>query len=224
MLKVLRLFILFGCLACGLRLGALHAQEYKFEWGGALSTLYYQGDYASSPLKAQYSAGASLLFRHNLNFRMAYRVGISLDVLRGRQRGSGEVFPETTPERFSRKMISLDLRAEYNFYPYSDKFSYLDTQRFTPYLFLGAGVGLLPQGSLSWAPYLSVGVGMKYKLSSRLNLGLSYQRAVAFSDDIDHTVTPMGVRPGAMAGVDGFGKLSFDISWDIATRRSNGCD
>ena len=145
--------------------GSLHAQEYKFEVGGMAGGAFYMGDTnKNSPFKGLNPA-AGAVFRYNINFRWALKANLMWGQVSGSTQGGANVFPNEGQTDFSRSLIELGGQAEFNFFPYSDKFDYAGAKRFSPYLLLGIGMTVAPGGESSFAsPNIPMGVGVKYKL------------------------------------------------------------
>jgi len=141
------------------------AQEYKYEIGGMGGGAFYMGDVnKSTPLKGM-NPSLGLVFRYNANFRIAFKGGLTWARVTGSTAGLKNAFPGGMQTAFSRNVVDLGGQFEFNFFPYSDKFAYLNTQRLAPYLLVGLGGTVATgQGRTFGGLNLPIGVGIKYKL------------------------------------------------------------
>ena len=122
-------FLLVGCCWIG------KAQEYKYEIGGMVGGSYYMGDLNKNAFFKGLNPSLGVVFRYTPNFRWA----VKTDLLWGRVSGSTDglenVFPNGATASFERNFFELGGQMEFNFLPYSDKFAYLNTKRFSPYIY-----------------------------------------------------------------------------------------
>lgn len=207
-----------------------YTQEYKYEIGGHLSTQHYNGDLARKGLFSSWDLGAGANFRYNINFRTAIHSSLNLYRLRGDSKWSDNTFPTNTQLSFTKILYDISVGGEYNFYPYSDKFAYLECRRFSP--FIGAGIGSLMGKSNQWQiiPFIQTSLGIKYKPINRLNVIISYNLKYTTSDKLEATKQnlsgvndPFGVHQSFLKGTDLIGILSLSITWDIAFRKESNC-
>ena len=121
-------FLLVGCCWVG------NAQEYKYEIGGMVGGSYYMGDLNKNAFFKGLNPSLGVVFRYTPNFRWA----VKTDLLWGRVSGSTDglenVFPNGATASFERNFFEVGGQMEFNFLPYSDKFAYLNTKRFSPYI------------------------------------------------------------------------------------------
>lgn len=200
------------------------AQDYKYEIGVSGGAAYYVGDlnpFGVSDLHVPFGG----LARYNLNFRWALRADLIIGKLSGKADRDGNAFFEGALPTFSRNFVDLGIGGEFNFFPYSDKFKYKGTKRFTPYI--ASGTGLLFAGGEEslFAPYLGLGAGLKYKLTDRINLGCRLMYKQLFSDALDAPKKgdvpkdPYKLNEGFLKNGDGYMSLMFSITWDFSPRR-----
>ena len=177
------LLILLSCFGF---FSSLHAQEYKFEIGGMAGGAFYMGDANKTALFKGLSPSAGAVFRYNANFRWAIKGDLLWARVSGSTIGIDNVFPDKLEVSFDRNLIELGGQAEFNFFPYSDKFTYLNTKRYTPYILLGIGVTVAPGGEKTFAGLnIPLGVGFKYKLMERLNLGCEFSFRKLIGDGLE---------------------------------------
>jgi opacity protein-like surface antigen len=203
-----------------------HAQEYLYEIGGMGGVASYMGDAnKTAPFKGLNPA-LGVVFRYNTNFRVAFKGDLAWAKVSGSTEGLENVFPGRAQASFDRNLFELGGQFEFNFFPYSDKYAYLNTKRFTPYLLVGLGATVAPGNGRTFAGVnLPVGAGVKYKLKNRLNLGLEYSVRKLFGDGLDVTDdsnlilnNPYGISGSMMKNKDWYPVLTFSVTWDFGPR------
>ena len=208
-------FLLVGCCWIG------KAQEYKYEIGGMVGGSYYMGDLNKNAFFKGLNPSLGVVFRYTPNFRWA----VKTDLLWGRVSGSTDglenVFPNGATASFERNFFELGGQMEFNFLPYSDKFAYLNTKRFSPYF----GVTVAPGNQTFASLNIPLGVGVKYKVINRLNLGCEFSFRKLFGDSFDVTDgnngfldNPYGVASSAFKNKDWYSLLMFSVTWDFGLR------
>ena len=125
-------------------------------------------------------------------------------------------------------MIDLGGQAEFNFFPYSDLYKYLNTKRISPYIAGGAGFAAAPgNGELFFSPYLSLSTGVKYKLKNRINIGAEWSVRKLFSDGLDVNRSnklldnPYRMESGLLKNKDWYSMLTIGITYDFGLRDCN---
>ncbi|MDR1764142.1 MAG: porin family protein [Dysgonamonadaceae bacterium] len=213
------LIAVFALLACTTAV----AQEYKYEIGGMLGTSMYMGDAnETSRLQGMNPAGG-LVFRRNFNFRWAFKADLMAGKVSGDTKNTENVFFDNQQAAFNRTFFGLGGQMEFNFLPYSDKFAYLNTSRIAPYITAGLGFTLAPgDGRTFFAMRLPLGIGIKYKIVNRLNLGLEYTINHLFSDSFDSPSkegfaldNPYGTGYGFLKNNDNCNTLMLSLTWDF---------
>ena len=217
--KLITLFFLFVC-------STAVAQEYKYEIGGAGGMSMYMGDANPNSFFQGWNPSAGVVFRNNLNFRWAFKGDLSFGRVAGDTKNVSNVFPYDSQDSFSRSFFNLGGQMEFNFLPYSDKFAYLNTSKISPYSFLGLGLTVAPgENQTFFSPNFSVGLGVKYKIKNRLNLGLEYTVHKLFGDGFDapnkdgfNLDNPYKTNKGLFKNKDWYNTLFFSITWDFGLR------
>jgi len=202
------------------------APEYKFEIGGMAGISFYMGDANKTTLFKQMNPGAGIVFRYNANFRIAIKGDLAWAGVSGSTKGLDNVFPDDAQASFSRNLFELGGQFEFNFFPYSDKFAYLNTKRFTPYMLVGLGITVAPGGSNTFiSPNVPIGVGVKYKLKNRINVGGEFTFRKLFRDDLDVTDNsnrilddPYGIGGSVLKNKDWYSLLMFSVTYDFGLR------
>ncbi|MDU1904325.1 MAG: DUF6089 family protein [Dysgonomonas sp.] len=207
----------------------MSAQEYEFEIGGAAGTSFYMGDANKSKLLQNPNLAGGVVFRYNRNFRWAYKANLLVGGVSGDTRKSGNVFPNGENASFSRTFCELGAQVEYNFFHYSDKYQYLGTKRFSPYLFTGLGVTYGSGNNTFLGLNLPLGMGFKYKLKDRLNLGFEFSFRKLFGDSFDVTKKngdfdledPYHIESSFFKNKDWYILTMFSITWDFGLRKKS---
>ena len=203
----------------------LMAQEYKYEIGGALGGAFYMGDANNNMFFKGLNPSASAVFRYNRNFRWAVKANLTWAKVSGATEGLENVFPEKAQASFGRNVIDLGGQMEFNFFPYSDKFAYSQTKRLSPYVFVGIGAMVSPgAGGTIISPNIPLGMGLKYKLMDRLNIGCEFSFRKLFTDGIDvaegNTLldNPYDIESSILKNKDWYSFLHFSVTWDFGRR------
>lgn len=200
----------------------LRAQEYKYEIGGMAGGAFYMGDANKIAVFKGLNPALGAVFRYNINFRWALKANLMWGRVSGTTEGMENVFPDNTQTTFSRDLAELGGQAEFNFFPYSDKFAYSGAKRFTPYILVGIGVTVAPGGGKTFAsPNIPLGVGVKYKLRNRINLGGEFSFRKLFGDGLegkDALDDPYGIKGSALKNKDWYSFLLLSVTWDFGPR------
>ena len=99
--------------------------------------------------------------------------------------------------------------------------SYRQLKRISPYITAGVGVTMWSTGGkTSGAFTLPFGIGVKYKPSRRLNLGLEFLMKKTFSDRLDGSSLddPMGIESSFIKNTDWYSTLTFTVSYEFSKR------
>lgn len=159
---------------------------YKFDVGASIGMSGYIGDAnRSNPFKHPGFDG-ELSMRYLPDVRWALRAVLSTMSLSGNTADMSDVLPDGVQYDFHSQTTSLEVRGEFNFLPYGIGETYKRLRRISPYLVLGVGLSLSSSGgNTSVAPIVPMGLGVKYKVSPRLNLGMEFTMAKVFGDHVD---------------------------------------
>jgi len=200
------------------------AQEYKYEIGGMLGASMYMGDANQTALLRGFNPAGGLVFRRNFNFRWALKTDLMMGRITGNTKNTDNVFPNRGEASFARNFFEAGGQIEFNFLPYSDKFAYLNTSKIAPYLLTGLGFAVAPagKGRTFGSVYFPLGIGVKYKIRNRINLGVEYAVHKLFSDSFDapdkegfNLDNPYKIRSGLLKNKDWYNTLMFSVTWDF---------
>lgn len=197
------------------------AQEddmYKMEIGAGLGLVSYEGDFNGSITKGA-QPGASLLLRRVFNPYMDVR----LDLMYGKLKGSSEkqdtYYPDFQQEKydFSNTLIDASLTYEYNFWPYGTGRDYRGAQKLTPFVFLGIGATYVKTEQKGvFTGNLPLGVGVKYKIGKRVNLGVEWAIHFSLSDELDGVKDPYMIKSSGMfKNTDCYSALQLTLTYSF---------
>lgn len=217
---------LFGafilCLVNGVRADGL---EYRYELGvmGGMSGYYGDANY-HVPFK-NINAMGGVLWRYNINPRMAVKSALSVAGISGNTADYDNRYPGADVA-FSRALYELGAQFEYSFWAYGDGTGYKSTHRLVPYIFAGVGVTFAPKPAQHvFAANLPIGLGVKYKVVQRLNIGCELSFRFTTTDKLDVTNRaalvlddPYGIKSGALKNKDGYSFLSIFVTYDLSPK------
>jgi hypothetical protein len=212
-------YLIMGCSAAA-------GQEYKYEIGGMAGTSMYLGDANEASLLRGWQPAGGLIYRYNMDFRWALKADLLMGKVSGDTKNEANVFPNHAQAAFQRNFFELGGQIEFNFLPYSDKFAYLNTRKISPYLFAGLGLTLATGGDTFFGLNLPMGVGVKYKVKHKVNLGVEYGVHRLFGDAFDAPVSgkgfnlnnPYQVQQGMFKNKDWYNTLLFSVTWEFGLR------
>lgn len=205
----------------------LKAQDdYKFEIGGMVGTSFYMGDANKTKLYQSPGVSVGAIFRYNIDLRWSIKNNFVLGRISGDTRNSGNKFPFDEQASFSRLFYELGSQIEFNFFNYSDKFGYLGAKRLSPYLFTGMGITFASGEKKFLDMNIPIGVGLKYKIRDRLNLGFEFSFRKLFSDSFDVTKknanfdldSPYKIKGNFLKNNDWYSLTMISITWDFGAR------
>ena len=195
--------------------------EYRAEIGGGIGLVAYQGDFNAS-LTAGMQPMGSVLARYRFNPRMGLALNVSYGKLKGASDGTKTWYPEfrDSVTEFSNTVVDAGLRYEYNFWPYGTGREYRGAVRFTPYVAIGLGMTYArTSGGGVVAGNVPVGVGVKYKAGTRLNVGLEWVMHFSMSDKLDGVADPYGIKSSGMfKNTDCYSTLQLSLTYDIMAK------
>ena len=210
--------LLLLMLAAMLNMNAQTDDEYLMEIGGGVGFLGYLGDY-NNVLTRDLQPMATLLVRRNLSPYMGLRLAASFGKLKGDERDVKTVYPSTgvTPYSFSRTLTDVSLTYEYNFWPYGTGHDYYGAKRLTPFVFLGLGGTYAGgDGSSVFTANVPIGLGLKYKVGQRMNVGVEWAMHFSMSDKLDGRKDPYGITSsGIFKNTDCYSVLQLTLSYSF---------
>ena len=204
---------------------AVSAQEleYNMELGGMMGGCFYMGDANyTTPFKDVAMLGG-VLARYNINPRMAVKGDLAVGRIKGSTKGMENKFPNGGHSTFSRNVFELGAQFECNLFAYGTGAGYKDSRRLAPYMLAGIGMTYAPKpANHVVAMNIPLGLGVKYKLAERLNVGAEWSMRFTTSDKLDVTNKaglqlndPYGIKGKGLKNKDSYSWLMLYISYDM---------
>lgn len=216
-----RLLTLLVCAATALTATAQTDDQYRMEIGVGAGMVAYEGDYNGSITSGMQPA-ATVMLRRIFNPYMGLRLAATYGKLKGSDRGLKTYIPGTddTPYEFNNTLADLSLTYEYNFWPYGTGHDYRGAKRLTPFIFAGLGATYVTGGGNNvFTANLPLGLGVKYKLAPRLNLGVEWAMHFSLSDKLDGTADPYGIKSsGLFKNTDCYSALQVSLTYSFMAK------
>lgn len=217
MLKIKTLALL-ALMACPIHLSAQEL-EYKMEIGAMAGMSSYLGDANyTNPLSHLKPAGG-LVARYNFNTRMALKFNLSYAGIGGNSAERSNKYPDGKNWKFDTSVVDFGCQYELNFFGYgTGAATYKGNKRIAPYIHLGLGMtygqGVKPEGSV-FTLNIPIGIGVKYKVKPRLNVGLDWSAHFSLDDKLDGIVDPYGIKGSFLKNKDSYTMLMLFLTYDI---------
>lgn len=210
------------CLATIVRADGL---EYRYEVGAMVGGCTYYGDANYSSPIDNFNIMGGAVFRYNINPRMAVMSALTVARISGKTAGGGNSFPGGDAE-FGRMLYELGAQYECHFFAYGDGVGYKRSRKLSPYIFGGLGVTYAPAPAKHvFTPNIPIGIGLKWKVIPRLNIGCELTYRFTFSDNLDVTGgtgavldDPYGIESGFLKNNDGYSFLSISVTYDLSPK------
>ena len=203
------------------RVSAQDDVEYRMEVGAAVGLMGYHGDFNGSLTKDLQPMG-SLVARYIFNPYMGLKANVSYGKLKGSSADVKTWYPEyrETPYSFSNELVDLDVVYEYNFWPYGTGRDYRGAKRLTPYLLLGLGGTFVKTDQKNvFTANLPIGVGVKYKVGARVNVGLEWAMHFSLNDELDGVKDPYGIKSSDLfKNTDCYSTLQLSVTYSFMAK------
>lgn len=206
-----------------LPLMAQDEEEYRLELGGGVGAAFSLND-ANSKFFGKTNLGAGLVARFPLNPRMAVKTAFSYARTVGDVSGVANFYPSVdapTTERLAYEynggICDLSALYELHFLPYGYAAGYLGHHRLVPYLQVGVGL-TYGTPSKAFTVNLPMGVGLKYKVGRRLNLGLEWRIHLTPSDKLEGLEAPLFIKSGGFRNKDHYSFTMLTLTYDLAPK------
>lgn len=196
-------------------------EEYLLEVGGGIGAVSYLGDFNGS-LTGNMQPMATALLRRVLNPYMDVTATLSYGQLKGSYKQANTFYPDYQGQTysFSNPLIDLSLRYEYNFWPYGTGRDYRGAKRLTPCLLLGLGGTFVKTDQKNvFTANLPIGVGVKYKVGARVNVGLEWAMHFSLNDELDGVKDPYGIKSsGLFKNTDCYSTLQLSVTYSFMAK------
>ena len=208
-------------LCATLTASAQQDDEYLMEIGGGVGMVAYQGDFNGKITSGMQPAGA-IVWRRLLNPYMGFRVTGMMGKLKGDATRVETYYPDETTRAYSfdRSLTDVSVTYEYNFWPYGAGRDYRGAKRLTPFVFGGIGATYVSGGEKKvFTANVPIGLGIKYKLKERLNVGLEWSMHFSLSDELDGMADPYGIKSsGAFKNTDCYSGLMLTLTYSFKSK------
>lgn len=208
-------------LCATLTASAQQDDEYLMEIGGGVGMVSYQGDFNGKITSGMQPAGA-IVWRRLLNPYMGFRVMGMMGKLKGDATRVETYYPDETTRAYSfdRSLTDVSVTYEYNFWPYGTGRDYRGAKRLTPFVFGGIGATYVSGGEKKvFTANVPIGLGIKYKLKERLNVGLEWSMHISLSDELDGMADPYGIKSsGAFKNTDCYSGLMLTLTYSFKSK------
>lgn len=208
-------------LCATLTASAQQDDEYLMEIGGGVGMVSYQGDFNGKITSGMQPAGA-IVWRRLLNPYMGFRVTGMMGKLKGDATRVETYYPDETTRAYSfdRSLTDVSVTYEYNFWPYGTGRDYRGAKRLTPFVFGGIGATYVSGGEKKvFTANVPIGLGIKYKLKERLNVGLEWSMHFSLSDELDGMADPYGIKSsGAFKNTDCYSGLMLTLTYSFNSK------
>lgn len=213
--------ILTLVLSATVALSATAQEDYRFDAGGGIGMTGYLGDANTSNLWSHPGFDGMLLFRYIRSPRIAFKTGLYAGSLSGNTADMTDVLPDAAQFKFSTTFFELSEMFEFNFFNYGIGESYRKLKRWSPYITAGLGATMwTTDGYTGFAFTIPFGIGAKYKINERLNLGLEFLMKKTFNDKLDgpSLSDPHAIKSGFAKNTDWYSTLSVTLSYEFSKR------
>ena len=188
-------------LATALPASAQSDYEYRMEIGAGVGLVAYEGDFNGNITHGMQPM-ASAVLRRTFNPYMALRFAAAY---------------VDTPYEFANSLVDVSATYEYNFWPYGTGHDYRGAQRLTPFIFAGLGATYASgSGNNVFTANVPLGVGVKYKVATRLNLGIEWAMHFSMNDNLDGVKDPYGIQStGMFKNTDCYSMLQLTLTYSL---------
>ena len=210
-------------LACCTFSAAQEEDGYLMEMGLGGGGSFYMGD-ANSRLYNNTNGVISVLARYNVNPRFSLKANLSSAGISGSTENAYGVMPGDEL-LFSRTLYDFGVQIEWGFCGYGLE-GWNGNHRLAPYGLIGIGATFAPKPAQNdFAANIPVGLGLRYKLSERVNIGLEWTMRFSTSDRLDVTHTdgtslqdPFMIKGKGIKNKDSYSFTMLYVTFDVFKR------
>lgn len=217
-----KLLLMLMVLLPAARMSAQDDPQYRMEIGAGVGTVSYEGDFNGNVLKNMQPM-FSALWRYNFDPYKDLRLSATYGKLKGSSKDVDTYYPDYATEEYSfnRNLLDVSLVFEYNFWPYGTGRDYRGAKRLTPYIYGGIGATSASGGGSKsvFTANVPIGLGVKYKLNERMNLGLDWGIHFSLSDELDGVKDPYQVKSSGMfKNTDCYSMLQLTLTYSFMAK------
>ena len=217
----MRTLLLCTIMFMSLPLCAQDDNEYKMEIGTGAGMMSYQGDFNGS-ITSNMQPYASIVLRRVFNPYMGLKLDLSFGKIKGNTGNADTWYPDFQAEtvEFTTDVTDISLTYEYNFWPYGTGREYRGAKRITPFIFFGLGATIAKADDENvFTANIPIGLGVKYKINSRLNLGLEWAEHFSLSDKLDGVEDPYYIKSsGLFKNKDSYSMLKLTLTYSFMAK------
>lgn len=194
---------------------------YKFDFGAEIGMSGYIGEANRANLFSHPGFAGELSVRYIGDTRWALRGVLSTLSLSGNSADMSDVLPDAASYSFKSQVYELSVRGEFNFFAYGIGETYKRLRRWSPYVTIGIGAAMASTAGKTYvAPTIPMGVGVKYKLRERLNLGVEFTMTKAFNDHFDGPdLSDLNqIKTAFYKNTDWYSRITVGISYEFGKR------
>lgn len=196
-------------------------EDYRFDFGAGVGMTGYLGDANTANLYQNPGWDVELFLRYIINPRLGLKTNFYAGGLSGNSEQMANVFPDGMNYKFSTTFYELGELFEFNFFEFGMGESYRKLKRLTPYITAGLSVTMWTvEKSLFAGLTIPLGIGAKFKVNERLNLGLEFLMKKVFSDRLDgkQLEDPYTIKSAFAKNTDWYSTLTLTISYEFSKR------
>lgn len=197
--------------------------QYRMEIGAGVGTVAYVGDLNGNILKNMQPMGA-IVGRYNFDPYKDLRLNIGFGKIKGSSANVDTYYPDYADAEkayeFKNSLVDVSLVFEYNFWPYGTGRDYRGAKRLVPFIFGGLGATYVKGNDKNvFTANVPLGIGAKYKVNERLNIGLDWTIHFSLSDELDGIKDPYKVKSsGAFKNTDGYSALQLSVTYSFSAK------
>jgi len=193
---------------------------YRLELGAGIG-----GGFNFTDVSDKAGIAGALVVRFPLNPRMAIKTQFTYDAVRGNTSELAAFIP-ANPNQSGTERLNYEVKSgiydlsglyELHFLPYGYDKDYRGYSRLAPYMQLGLGLTYGAAGK-AFTVNIPIGVGLKYKIAKRVNLGVDYLVHFSLSDKLDGLDSPLGITSSGFRNKDHYSTLSLTLTYDLNPR------
>lgn len=202
---------------------AAQDEGYLMEMGLGGGGSFYMGD-ANGRLYNNTNGVFSVLARYNVNPRFSLKANLSCAGISGSTENAYGTLPGDELI-FSRTLYDFGAQMEWGFCGYGME-GWNGNHRLAPYGLMGIGVTFAPEPEQNdFAANFPIGLGLRYKLSERVNIGLEWTMRFSTSDRLDVTRTdgttlkdPFMIKGKGIKNKDSYSFTMLYVTFDVFKR------
>ena len=195
--------------------------EYRMEIGAGVGTVAYEGDFNGSIL-SNMQPMASVVLRRVYNPYMGIKFSAAYGKLKGSSKNVDTYMPSFIDNHyeFSNTLFDVSATYEYNFWPYGTGRDYRGSKRVTPFIFSGIGATYVSGGgNNTFTGNIPLGLGVKYKVSPRLNMAVEWAVHFSLSDNLDGVKDPYAIEStGLFKNTDCYSMLQLTLTYSFMAK------